>query len=396
MGELHPCRHEFCKDCDRFGAWYKLSGTLEEAIAKSKDLCLEQTVEFPADIVPSGFIQDQVVGKVAEFLPVEGSTGMEWKALVTFLNDDTGMELTQLLNVLYGNISLKKGFRLERLKDCFNLWNQFKGPRFGEPGLRELTGIHHRSLLCTAIKPMGLSPMALAELAFKFASGGIDIVKDDHGLANQPFAAFAERVERCAEAVEKGSRRAGRRILYAPNITAPTGKIRERALWAKAKGAGALLVCPGLSGFDTMRALADDDEINLPILAHPAFLGSFVTSLDNGISPFALFGQIMRLAGADATIYPHSGGRFGFTLDKCREIVVGSSIPMGNLKPIFPTPGGGMSLSRIPELIEFYGKDVIFLVGGDLVKNSPDIEANCKLFVQMVEKAVSKPLAGVP
>ncbi len=390
MGEPHPCRHEFCRDCDRFGAWYRLSGPLEEARAKAKDICLEQTVEFPAEIVPPGFIQDQVVGQVADFVPVEGSNGLEWRALITFLNDDTAMELTQLLNVLYGNISLKKGFRLERIKDCFNLWNKFKGPRFGEPGFRELLGIYHRPMLCTAIKPLGLSASALAELAYKFALGGIDIIKDDHGLTNQPFALFSERVELCAEAVEKGSQRLGRKILYAPNITAPAGELEHRAWYAKRKGAGALLVCPGLSGFDAMRALAEDDEINLPILAHPAFLGSFVTSSDNGISPFALFGQIMRLAGADATIYPHFGGRFGFTLDECREIMVGSSISMGNLKPIFPTPGGGMSLKRIPELLEFYGKDVILLVGGDLIKNGPDIVDNCQLFVETVEKRVSQ------
>ena len=386
MGEHHPCRHDFCRDCDRFGAWYRLTGTLEEARGKAADLCLEQTVEFPSDLVPKGFIKDQVVGQVAEFVPVEGSNGLEWKALITFLNDDTGIELTQLLNVLYGNISLKKGFRLERLKDCFNLWNRFKGPRFGEPGLREITGIHHRPLLCTALKPLGLSAPALAEMAYKFASGGIEIIKDDHGLANQPFARFAERVEHCVEATEKGSRRADRKILYAPNVTAPAGELERRAHYAKEKGAGALLVCPGLIGFDSMRALADDDGIDLPILAHPAFLGSFVTSRENGISPFALFGQIMRLAGADSTIYPHFGGRFGFTLDECKEIVVGSSINMGNLKPIFPTPGGGMSLKRIPELLEFYGRDVMFLVGGDLVKNGSDIEDNSKHFVEVVEK----------
>jgi ribulose-bisphosphate carboxylase large chain len=386
MGELQPCR-QVCETCDRFGAWYRLSGTLEEARAKAADICLEQTVEFPGDLLPDGFIPDQVVGRVADFVPVEGSNGMEWRALVTFLNDDTGMELTQLLNVLYGNISLKKGFRLERMKDCFNLWNRFRGPRFGQAGLREITGIHHRPLLCAPIKPLGLSAAALAERALGFASGGIDIVKDDHGLANQPFALFAERVERCVEAVEKGSQRAGRKILYAPNITAPAGELEHRAHYAKKKGAGALLISPGLSGFDAMRALADEGDIALPILAHPAFLGSFVTSRENGISHFALFGQIMRLAGADAIIYPHSGGRFGFTLEECREIMVGSSISMGNLKPIFPMPGGGMNLKRIPELMEFYGKDVIFLIGGDLIRNGPDIEANCKLFVQMVEKA---------
>jgi len=384
----HPCSHEFCQTCDRFGAWYRLTGTEEEASAKAKDLCLEQTVEFPADLVPAGFIRDKVVGQLAEFQTQPDHPGFS-RALITFLNDDTGMELTQLLNVLFGNISLKKGFRLESLKDCRNLWNQFKGPRFGREGLRQILGIPRRPLLCTAIKPLGLSTMGLAELAYRFAAGGIDIVKDDHGLANQPFSTFSDRVYRCAEAVQRGAEKARRKIIYAPNVTAPAGEMGKRASFAQKAGAGALLVSPGLTGFDSMRQLADDDNLGLPLLAHPAFLGSFVTSPDNGISPFTLFGQLMRLAGADASIYPHSGGRFGFTLEECRDITRGTAEPMGDLKPIFPTPGGGMSLKRIPELLEFYGTDVIFLVGGDLVKHGPDIEANCRLFVEMVEKGTA-------
>ena len=75
------------------------------------------------------------------------------------------MELTQLLNVLYGNISLKKGFRLERIKDCLNLWNKFKGPRFGREGLRKLLGAPARPLLLRALKPLGLSATELAEMA---------------------------------------------------------------------------------------------------------------------------------------------------------------------------------------------------------------------------------------
>jgi ribulose-bisphosphate carboxylase large chain len=136
-----------------------------------------------------------------------------------------------------------------------------------------------------------------------------------------------------------------------------------------------------------MRTLADDDTLQLPILAHPAFLGSFVTSPDNGISHHALFGQIMRLAGADAVIFPHSGGRFGFSPEECREVADGTQAPLGALRSIFPAPGGGMSLQRIPELLEFYGNEVIFLVGGDLLRNSAEIEKNCERYRKMVDNA---------
>jgi ribulose-bisphosphate carboxylase large chain len=65
------------------------------------------------------------------------------------------------------------------------LLGQFLGPRFGAAGLREVLGVPRGPLLCTALKPMGSTVAALAEMAYAFAKGGIDIIKDDHGLANQ-------------------------------------------------------------------------------------------------------------------------------------------------------------------------------------------------------------------
>ncbi len=111
-----------------------------------------------------------------------------------------------------------------------------------------------------------------------------------------------------------------------------------------------------------------------------------MTSPDNGISHHALFGQIMRIAGADAVIFPHAGGRFGFSPEECREVADGTQAPLGGLRSIFPAPGGGMSLQRIPELLEFYGNEVIFLVGGDLLRDRAEIEKNCELYRKMVAK----------
>ena len=59
----------------------------------------------------------------------------------------------------------------------------FPGPRYGVAGLRELAGAHGRALTCTALKPQGLAPAALAGLAHRFALAGIDVIKDDHGIS---------------------------------------------------------------------------------------------------------------------------------------------------------------------------------------------------------------------
>ena len=42
------------------------------------------------------------------------------------------------------------------------------------------------------IKPLGLPAPALADICYRFASGGIDIIKDDHSLSDQPVAPFSE------------------------------------------------------------------------------------------------------------------------------------------------------------------------------------------------------------
>jgi len=366
---------------ERFSVTYRIFGAEKEARARTEDICIEQTVEFPADEVPEGLIRDQVFGRIESFGPwgVDG-----FKAVISYAVEIAAGELTQFLNVVFGNSSIKPGIRVEHLDLPASLLKQFKGPRFGREGIRRQLTIPKRPLLCTAIKPMGLSCTELADLAYQFALGGMDMIKDDHGLTDQCCSPFEERVKRCAEAVNRANRETGHASIYIANITAPNAEVKKRAKIAKDAGAGGLMVAPGLVGFDLMRELADDDSIGLPILTHPALQGTFVTSM-NGISHGVIFGQLARLAGADATIFPNFGGRFSFSREECKDIVQGTVEPMGRLKTIFPAPGGGMSLDRVPEMLYTYGQDLIFLIGGGLFKHGPDLVENCRHFRSMVE-----------
>ncbi len=364
----------------RFLATYRIVGSRAEAQARAWDICLEQTVELPVEVIPKGFVRDQVVGRIEALEKRSGG----YRVVISYAAGSAAGELPQLLNVLFGNISLKPGIRLERFFFPPVILKQFKGPRFGRIGLRRRLGVPRRPLLCAALKPMGLSAAALAELAYQFALGGIDIVKDDHGLSDQPYARFAERARLCAKAVANANRKTGHRCAYASNVTAPHGELLERARLARAVGAGALLVSPGLAGLDAMRTVADDARVGLPIFSHPAFQGTYVLHPESGISHYALFGQIARLAGADASIYPNYGGRFSFSREECRSIVQGCAVPLGRLRPIFPCPGGGMSLGRVPELLRFYGNEVILLVGGGLLTHGPDVVENCRTLRRLV------------
>ncbi len=368
---------------ERFRVVYRLVGDHAQVRDKAYAICLEQTVEFPDELVPDGDIRDQIVGRI-ESLEQIGAD--RYEAVISYAIETSGFELPQLLNAVFGNTSIKPGVRVERLDLPESLLGWFVGPRFGRDGLRSHLGVPQRPLLCTALKPMGLPAAALADLAYQFALGGIDIIKDDHGLADQPFAPFRERVERCADAVARAKRETGMGCIYIPNVTGPADVIVEQAIFAKEAGVGGLLISPGLTGMDTMRRLATDDRIALPVMSHPALQGSFVVHPDHGLSHFALFGQIARLAGADASIFPNVGGRFSFSRDECRAIAVGTAVPMDGIKPIFPAPGGGMSLARVAEMLDLYGREVIFLIGGGLHTYGPDLVKNCRYFRQMVER----------
>jgi ribulose-bisphosphate carboxylase large chain len=372
---------------ERFFVKYLVTGSKDETEARAIDICFEQTVEFPEKLVPDGPIREQIVGRLESLEMLDEGHSM---ATVSYAVETAGagasFDLTQLFNVIFGNLSIKPGYRVEDIMFSPRLYEVFKGPRFGRAGLRESLKIAKRPLLSTALKPMGLSAKELGDLAYQLALGGIDILKDDHGLADQPFAPFTERVKYCSEAVRQANVKTGLHCIYVPNVTAANEAMLEKAYFAKKAGVGGLLVSPGLVGFDMIRRLADDERINLPIISHPAFLGSYVMNPESGISHYALFGQMMRIAGADAVVYPNYGGRFSFSKEDCIRIVAGTSVTMGPFKTIFPAPGGGMSLDRVQEMLDLYGRDIIFLIGGGLHSLSPDLFANCKYFRKLVEE----------
>ncbi len=364
-----------------FSATYSIwADSADEARTIAGDICVEQTVEFPIDLISRADILENIVAKVRRIDPKEEG---RFEAEIAFSDEVVGEDSVQFLNALLGNSGLKPNIRLTDFTPPPFRQSRL-GPRFGIVGLRRLLGVERRPLVATALKPMGLTSIELASIAAQYAQGGIDIVKDDHGLADQSPAPFEERVKRCADAVNEVNARLSRQCLYAPNITGPFDRLMEKARAAKKAGAGCVMAAPGLVGFDAMRAIAAEGDIGLPILCHPAFLGPIALSNRNGISHGALFGKLCRLFGADISIFPSFGGRFSFSKDECLDIADKLRCETDPYAAAFPAPAGGMSKGRIKELISFYGNDVVLLIGGDLHRGA-DLEASCAEFLSRVE-----------
>ena len=372
----------------RFTVTYAISAAdSEEARRKAFDICVEQTVEFQYDLITDDVIKAEIVGRIESL--TEKAAG-QYQTVISYHEDTAGVEFTQFLNVVFGNTSIKPGIRVEALHPTPAQLTAFAGPRFGVEGLRKLTGVYGRPLLCSALKPLGLDAPTLAEMAYRFALGGIDIIKDDHGLADQHFAPFHARIPRCVEAVRRANRETGGNCIYLPNVTADAGHTCQRARFAKQAGAGAVIISGALTGFDTLRAVAQDPEVNLPVFLHPAFAGSFTVAPDAGFSHYAFYGQLMRLAGADAVIFPNFGGRFSFSRDACASIADGCRDEMGSLRQAFPAPGGGVQFENVQQMIAFYGQDAIFLIGGGLFRHNSDITQSVRDLRALVEQEMER------
>ena len=240
--------------------------------------------------------------------------------------------------------------------------------------------------MMSAIKPVGLSTRDLAALAHQFALGGMHLIKDDHGLANQPTAPYADRLKACVDAVADANARTGLASAYIPNVTGPAAEVFDRAWLAQELGAGGVMLAPSLVGYDVARVLAADPDFALPIVSHPTFGGANVITPSTGFSHRFFFGLLQRLMGVDIVVYPNFGGRFGFSREECLSIVDGCTAPFAGLAPLLPAPGGGMTLDRIPEMRATYGDDVIYLVGGALLREQDDLPAACRRLAEAIAR----------
>lgn len=366
---------------ERFAVTYSMWGSEEDVRASAQALTIEETVEYPADVLPDGDIRDQLTG---EILSITHKEDNHWQMVMSYAVETTSFELLQFLNVVYGNVSMITNVRAEAFTLPESFLKRFKGPRLGRQGLRERLHAPQRALTATATKPMGLSSQAFARMARDYALGGLDIVKDDHGLSDQTWAPFRERVKLCADAVHEANAKTGGHCLYFPSLTAPAEQVLERAQYAKEAGADGLLVIPSLIGWDTTRRLAEDDSLNMPIISHPSFHGAYSMYRRGGFSAFILYGLLPRLAGADVSIFPNYLGRFSGTLDDCYLTLKGCAEPMGAVKPSFAAPGGGVTLDTLAELDTHYGRDIIYLIGGGLHHGESLVET-CKQFRHFVD-----------
>jgi len=340
----------------RIIARYRLRCDANVVEDRAKKIAVEQSVEMPLAGVRDPDILDNIVGKVLDI----GQRGERlFEATIGLSARTVGGDAGQLLNMLLGNTSMHEDVSLEDAEIPLSLLQAFGGPNHGIEGLRALADVERRALTCSALKPQGLSPENLSALAHEFALGGADFIKDDHGLADQDYAPFAERVPACARSMRDAAKVTGRLTHYVPSLWGSFEEIDARIRLARDEGLKAVMLAPALIGASNFVALKRR-HADFAFFAHPSFTGGARIAQP-------LYNKLYRIFGADAVIFATFGGRFGYSRETCRGIADGARKPLARLLPAMPVPAGGLTLARVKETLDFYGEETMLLIGGDLL-----------------------------
>ncbi len=359
---------------------YRISADSAAPEALVESVLLEQTIETPRSVAERyPFVEEHMMGSVRELRPEESGDVI---ATLSLPFSNAAADPAQFLNVLFGNSSLHPHVTLLDFHPPSTVTRLLPGPSFGMEGIRQTTGVTGRPLTCSALKPVGLSVQELSDICRTLAESGIDLIKDDHYLADQSFSPFRERVRICQEVVDDVSSATGRRVVYVPNLSGGPDDIRRQAAYVQEQGVRAVMIAPMLVGLPTLHATCRDD-LDVPVLAHPSFGGI------SAIRPSVLFGKLFRLYGADAVIFANYGGRFSYDAALCAEIAQQLRSAWLGIKPSFPIPAGGMDADRVSELVQFFGLDSILLIGGSLLEAGDDLDSKARRFVETVHSSAT-------
>lgn len=358
----------------RFTVTYHVRAVAADIDARAQGIAVEQSVEMPLAAIDDATVLSDIVGAVEG---IDDLGNGLFSVRIGLATATVGHDGGQLLNMVFGNTSLHDDVVLKDIAVPETFVQTFGGPRHGIAELRFRLKLHGRALTGSALKPQGLPTEDLAALAEHLARGGLDFIKDDHGLADQHYSRFAERVAACAEGVARGVRSTGHPTRYVPSLTGNLDQLRTQAALARDVGVDCVMLAPMICGFPSMQALVREFP-DMAFFAHPSLGGAA------RIAPELLIGGLFRLMGADAVIFPSFGGRFGYSPDTCRQLADNARRTDDGMKAALPVPAGGMTLERTREILDFYGADTMLLIGGNLLMARDQITRETERFTRAV------------
>ncbi|WP_110927821.1 2,3-diketo-5-methylthiopentyl-1-phosphate enolase [Bacillus massiliglaciei] len=333
-----------------------------------------------------------------ESLPEKGETSRFFKKRtcrslikIAYPAENFSFDLPAILTTVFGKLSLDGEIKLVDLDFLGEVKKSFPGPRFGIGGIREKLGTYDRPLLMSIFKGvLGKDLRFHNEQLREQALGGVDLVKDDEILFDQDLTPFMERVRTGRKILDDVYGQTGHRTLYAVNLTGKTYDLMDKAEQAAEAGADALLFNVFSYGLDVLQALRENDRVQLPIMAHPAYSGAFTQSEFYGLSHSLLLGKLVRMTGADFSLFPSPYGNVALKREAALGIARNLTEEDPDWKPAFPVPSAGIHPGMVPQLYRDFGLDSIINAGGGIHGHPNGAQGGGRAFRAALQAAVQQ------
>ncbi|MEW5817592.1 MAG: RuBisCO large subunit C-terminal-like domain-containing protein [Spirochaetota bacterium] len=285
-----------------------------------------------------------------------------------------------LLSIAGNCFAYSKDLRLLDLVLPENMVKNFKGPKFGVEGIRKLLNVYDRPLSLHIIKPkMGMTPQQTGQQVYETALGGVDMCKDDEMTSDTYNNNYEERLKYVMEAIDKASRKTGKKVIYYCSITDEVQKMHEKARRAVKLGANGLLITYSV-GLSAIRQITGDPEINVPVMVHNSHMISAMKSI-----AWPVFTKLIRLCGADNTLTPTFWSSIPMvSLEegiRCQHI---AQAPLFHIKKMWPMPAAGMYPGLAPIVIREFGVDTIIPAGGGMLGHKDGYTAGAQAWQQAI------------
>ncbi len=312
---------------------------------------------------------------------------------IAFPTVNFGSEFPMMLTTLLGNdASTSTQAKLVDIQMPRKHVEGFNGPNFGIEGVRKAVGVYDRPILMSMIKPCtGITPEAGAEIFYKAALGGVEIVKDDELLGDTAFSPVVDRVIAYNKAADRVYEEIGFRPLYIVNITGPVESLIDRARAVIDAGARAVMVSCAATGYSAFHGLAKAVR-DVPLMAHYASAGMFYEGMLSGMGSHLAVGRFPRLAGADLIMINTPFGGYPLQYEKYRKTVHHLTLPFYDKKPTMPIIGGGVHPGMTERFVEDLGTDIILASGGAVHGHPMGPDAGARAMRQSIDAVMN----GVP
>lgn len=267
---------------------------------------------------------------------------------------------------------------------------KFPGPKFGIHGTREFIGLaKDEPVIGTIIKPCcGLTPEESAEKCYQAALGGAVLIKDDEKMMGPQYCPFEKKVRLISEVLRKAEVETGKRVIYAPHLTARPDRIKDMAIKAIEYGAtGVMFNAILANNLGTVEILAEDSDINVPVYVHSGGRSALSTGprrIDD-----VVIAKLTRLCGGD---YFQIGvmGQFNVhvaSLDPGLLLRLDEVFkePLSGIRDTVPVTAGGLGASNLGKNIAAFGPDVALLAGSNLLDHPMGPKAGAIAIYQTLE-----------